>query len=345
MYKKTTLRDVAKIAGVSTQTVSRVINDHPDVSDETRLKIQDIINDLGYSPNIIARSLSRGKTNTLGIVGFRLDFFGSSSVLMAVERKARELGFSMLLTLLNEIDDLDVDFILENLVSRQVDGLIWTVPGKLDEANFIMQKTRELPIPVVILNHNPDERHNFVCLDNCYGGKIATQHLLDEGYRQVGIITGPSGWWESEERAKGWREALGYADPWSVPADLVEEGDWSSQSGEKAFNNLIEKNPQINAVFACNDQMALGAYRAAQKRGMDIPSDIGLIGFDNIPEAAFFTPPLSSVNQNCWDLGAGAVTRLMELLKNPKAEKGSVIWVKPQLVVRESSLRKDHSLA
>ncbi len=343
MNHKVTLKDVAKEAGVSTQTVSRVINNHPDVSEATRQRIKAIVSKLGYSPNIIARSLIQGKTHTLGIVGFGLEYYGSSSLLMGIESKASELGYSVLLTLLNELDDPRMDQILNHLVSQQVDGLIWTVPARKNEEDILSEKIRNTSFPVIILNKDAAPGDNLVNLDNRYGGRLATQHLLDQGYQKIGIITGPPTWWESEERVEGWKETLGLAQNDPGTERLMVHGSWTSQSGEEALNELLAKSPDIDAVFVCNDQMSLGAYRAAHKLGKRIPEDLGLVGFDDIQEAGYFSPPLTTVHQNRRDLGALAVTRVMELIRDPKKNKlpdQNVSWIIPSLVVRESSIRQ-----
>lgn len=342
MNKKLTLKDIAKIAGVSVQTVSRVVNDHPDVSEDTRKKVQDLISELGYSPNIIARSLIQGKTNTLGVVAFRLEFFGSSNLLMGIERKASELGFSLLLTLLNEYDVEKMDIVFEQLISHQVDGLIWTVPGREDTVKLVSEKINNAPIPVVIINKNPLPGDTVVCLDNRHGGRLATQHLLDQGYHKIGIITGPSNWWESAERVKGWKEVLGLIQNDAEAKRLTACGDWTSQSGETALYELLKKSPDIDAVFACNDQMCLGAYCAAHKLGLRIPEDLGIVGFDDIPESGYFSPPLTTVHQNGWGLGALAVSHVSDLINNPKKRKetdSNISWISPHLVIRESSIR------
>lgn len=343
MSKKVTIKDVAKIAGVSAQTVSRVVNNHPDVSDETRSRIQKIVDELGYSPNIIARSLIQGKTNTIGVVAFRLDYFGSNSILTAIERRAAKLGYSLLLTLINDLDESKTDPVLNQLLSRQVDGLIWTLPWKQDTSDSLSLKTKKLPLPVVLLNRKSFPGDTVVCLDNRYGARLATKHLKSNGYKNIGIITGPTDWWESDERYKGWCEELNFQ-PHSPQAEcLTEIGDWTPQSGEDAMYRLLEKSPEIDAVFVCNDQMGLGVYRAAGKIGLRIPEDLGVVGFDNIPETEFFSPSMTSIDQHSNDLGGMAVNQIIAHIsdqKKTKEEPLSPFWVKPELVIRESSRRK-----
>lgn len=338
--QKVTIKDVAKAAGVSTQTVSRVINNRPDVSSETRKHVQTIIENLGYAPNVIARSLSRGRSNTLGVVGFGLEYFGSSEVLTGIERKSSELGFSLTLSLLDKFESPRVDQILSSLLSRQVEGIIWAVPGIDQILEWLSGKFENVSVPVVFMNKFQSGRDVVVSMDNRLGGAMATEHLLDQGYRRIGIITGPSNWWEAQQRLAGWQETMnqtGYEDL----EDLIIEGDWSAASGEIGLHNLLAKSPYIEAVFACNDQMALGALQAARRLSLNVPQDIGLVGFDDIPEAAYFYPTLTTVRQDLRTLGALAVERMCDLIQAHQSEEISVpglSWVRPRLIVRRSSI-------
>lgn len=189
--RKVTMKDVALAAGVSTQTVSRVINNRPDVSAETRARVQDAVSHLGYAPNIIARSLIQGRSNTLGVVGFGLELFGPTRVLAGIESKANDLGFSLLLSLLDRFDPGRVGSILNDLLSRQVDGIIWAVPGYVGSSEWLTPALERIPAPIVYLNRSQNPDQEIVAMDNRHGGKLAVEHLLGQGYRRVGIITGP----------------------------------------------------------------------------------------------------------------------------------------------------------
>jgi LacI family transcriptional regulator len=338
--QKVTIKDVARAAGVSTQTVSRVINNRPDVSSETRKHVQNVIENLGYAPNVIARSLSRGRSNTLGVVGFGLEYFGSSEVLTGIERKSSELGFSLTLSLLDNFESSRVDQILSSLLSRQVEGIIWAVPGIDELLEWLSGKFENLSVPVVFMNKFQSGSDVVVSMDNHFGGVLATEHLLDQGYRRIGIITGPFNWWEAQQREAGWREVMQEAGIDDLD-DLVVEGDWSAASGEIGLHNLIAKSPHLEAVFASNDQMALGALQAARRLGLSVPQDLGLVGFDDIPEAAYFYPSLTTVRQNLRALGALAVERMCDLIQNQQREEKSIpglSWVRPRLIIRRSSI-------
>jgi DNA-binding LacI/PurR family transcriptional regulator len=336
------MKDVAVEAGVSTQTVSRVINNRPDVSPETRARVQDAISNLGYAPNIIARSLIQGRSNTLGVVGFGLELFGPTRVLAGIESKANELGFSLLLSLLDRFDPSRVGGIVNDLLSRQVDGIVWAVPGYVDNHEWLASALERISVPIVFLNRGQSPDQEIAAMDNRHGARLAVQHLLDQGYQRIGIITGPQAWWEAHEREVSWRLSLQEAGIEDVD-ELTASGDWSAASGEVGFQRLVAQAPDIEAVFASNDQMALGALRAAQRLGLRVPQDLAVVGFDDIPEAAYFYPSLTTVRQNPKALGALAVERMHRMIQAGQREESytpGMSWVKPRLIVRKSSLRR-----
>jgi len=337
--KHLTIRDVAKAAGVSTQTVSRVINERPDVASETRAHVKKIISELGYAPNIIARNLSRGRSNTLGVIGYGLEYYGSTSVLRGIERKANQLGYTLLLSLIDRVEPARVDQIVHELLSHQVEGLIWTVPGNITTFDWLSEKFSQVQVPFVQLNRSQSGNELIAAMDNRLGGRLATQHLLDQGYKRVGIITGPLRWWEAAEREAGWRSVLleiGVGNPDKYKTT----GDWNAASGDVGLQTLMIQAPDIDAIFVSNDQMALGALQAARRLGLTVPEDLGIVGFDDIPESAYFYPPLTTIRQNAHKLGALAVERISALIKlrdNIQTIKPSISWVQPRLVVRKSS--------
>lgn len=339
---KVTIKDVAKAAGVSTQTISRVINDRPDVSPDTRSRVQQVITDLGYAPNVLARSLSRGRSNTLGVVGFGLGYYGSTSVLMGIEQKSNELGLSFILSLLDRFEKERVDEIIRNLLARQVEGFIWAVPGINTNFLDLSQAALDIDLPIVFLNKEKRDHETVVAMDNRLGGYLATQHLIEQGYRRIGIICGPAEWWEAQQREQGWREAMQEAGCDDLE-NLKVEGDWSAASGEVGLHALIAKSPDIDAVFVCNDQMSLGVFQAARRMGLNVPQDLGVVGFDDIPEAAYFYPTLSTVRQNAVTLGALAVEQISKSIQahqNGEEFYPNVSWVRPRLIVRKSSVRE-----
>ena len=338
--QQVTISQVAREAGVSLQTVSRVINNRQEITPKTREHVQEVIKRLGYQPNAIARSLSQRRSQTLGIVTSGLEYYGPSHVLVGVEQAANQQGLSILLNLLPQPESEDVGPIINNLTSRQVEGIIWAVPEISNNRAWVPEVLPQLSVPVIFLSAQPRDRLNVVEIDNRYGGYIATQHLLERGYRKVGLVAGPLTWWAARERQRGWQEALTAAEvPFSDSQVVV--GNWSAESGERGLYELLEKYPDVQAVFACNDQMALGLMRAAQRLGKRIPEDLAVIGFDDTPESAFYSPPLTTIRQDLSQVGQVAVQTFLQIREaeqrgelNPPPE---VILLQPQLVVRESS--------
>lgn len=339
--KNVTIKDVARVADVSTQTVSRVINNRPNVAPDTRDHILQVIAELGYAPNIIAKSLSSGRSHTLGVIGFGLEYYGSTSVLRGIEQKAHEIGFSIILSLLDGYEVDRVDHILRELLARQVEGIIWSIPGIGKDLKGLTRKFTEAEIPIVFLNKEQTGTNMVVAMNNRLGGQLATQHLLDQGYRRIGIITGPAGWWEAHQRTLGWQETLAHTGLSDLERCRV-EGDWSPRSGEVGLQRLLKQVPDLEAVFVSNDQMALGVLQAARQLGVSVPQELGVVGFDDVPEAAYFFPTLTTIRQNARKLGALAVEKLYDDLRNKEDGEGAsreTTWVEPRLIVRDSSQR------
>jgi len=338
--KRVTIKQVATEARVSTQTVSRVLNNRPDVAPETRNRIQTIIKKLGYHPSHIARSLIRGRSYTLGVVGFGLEYFGPSQTLSGIEKQANELGFSLILYLVRDPNNHNVKKIINNMISHHVEGIIWAVPEIGKNRDWIREHSSFCSVPIIFLTMQPDDNQPIVAVDNRKGGLIATRHLLEQGCRNIGIITGPLNWWEARQRKLGWQDAFeekGLA----VMDDLVFEGDWSPSSGEKGIIKLLKKKALIDGLFVCNDQMALGALKGAREMGKKIPDDLAVVGFDDIPEAAFFYPPLTTVRQDLVELGHSVVQELGSIIEisrqTKKIVKPKTVLLQPELIIRESS--------
>ncbi len=339
--KRVTITQVATEAGVSTQTVSRVINYHQNVAPETRQRVLQVIDRLGYQPSNIARSLIQGYSGTLGVVGYGLEYFGPSRTLSGIEQQANELGYSLLLSLMRQPEKNDVEQVLRDMLSRYVDGIIWAMPEIGNNRDWIQQGTPQLSVPIVFLSMEPHPNLSVVAVDNRSGGRMATEHLLDQGYLTIGLITGPLDWWEARQRQLGWQDALKEA---CTEDHLVVEGDWTAESGERGLRQLLEQRPDMDAVFVCNDQMALGALQAARQMGIRVPEDLALVGFDDIPESAYFYPPLSTVRQDMVELGRCAVRELGCIIEASQQGRAVVeprtILLQLQLIIRESSVRE-----
>jgi DNA-binding LacI/PurR family transcriptional regulator len=340
--KRPTIKEVAKVAGVSTQTVSRVINDRPDVAPETRERILITISELGYQPSALARSLIQQRSYTLGVVTAGLKHIGPSRTLNGITSAAEEAGYSLLLKELPRYDTEDVVPIFQGLLSHHVDGIIWAVPEVGENRNWVSQQSLDLKVPIVFLAMEPKENLSTASIDNYLGGRIAISHLLEQGYRCIGHISGPLDWWEARQRVAAWKDALSDAGL-EARAEHCVEGNWSPASGGLAIEKLFDQYPEMDAVFVANDQMALAVVQAACQRGLKIPEDLGIVGFDNIPESAFFYPPLTTIEQDQQAVGKVAVEETIKMIESGWQELAPTelksIKLAPTLVVRQSSLR------
>jgi LacI family transcriptional regulator len=352
--RRATIKEVAQAAGVSTQTVSRVLNDRPDVSPETRERVRSVITTLGYSPNALARSLIQGRSNTIGVVSYGLSYYGPARILTGVERRANEIGYSMQLSLLRRPETNRGEEIFQNLLDRQVDGIIWAVPEIGTNREWLAEQIRTLSVPVVAIHMQPIPGVPMVAIDNREGGRLATKHLMAQGYQRIGIITGPESWWESQQRELGWRDAMqaaGFTD-----LDMLKAvGDWYPSSGSYGLEQLLARVPDLEAVFACNDPMAVGALQAARRLGRQVPENLAVVGFDDVPEAAYYFPSLTTIRQPLLELGAHAVEMLSRIFSEsreiaagnepaalfgtPERDRSQLhqVWLPPQLIIRDSS--------
>ncbi len=336
-----TIAQVAREAGVSTQTVSRVINNRQEITPETRQHVQEIIERLGYHPNVLARSLSQRRSHSLGVAAAGIEYFGPSRTLLGIDQAAERLGFSIVLSLIHHPENGDVEKVFHNLISRQVEGIIWQVPEIGNNRAWLHKEVQRHSTPVIFTDTHPDKKLNTIMIDNYAGGRLATEHLLSCGYRNIGLISGPQKWRSAQERQRGWADALKAAHC-EVDERRIVEGDWTPGSGERGFQRLVETFPEMEALFVCNDQMALGVYQAAWQGGRRIPQDLAVVGFDDIPEAAYFSPQLTTVHQDLYELGSQAVEALSKVLEAERSgesrDERQNLVLKPQLIVRQSSL-------
>jgi LacI family transcriptional regulator len=338
---RTTIADVARTAGVSKATVSRVFAGQTKyVREETRQRVLKAVDELGYHPSNAARSLKSKRSFTLGIVGYGLEYFGPSCTLSGIEREASELGYTVLLHLIRQPETNNVEQLLKKMNSRYVDGIIWAVPEIDENRVWLKNKTLGPSVPIVFLSMEPQPDLFIVTVDNHSGGLVATRHLIAQGCQNIGLITGPLDWWEARQRKLGWQEALESVGL-SSKESFATEGNWSAASGEQGLTQLLARHPEIDGVFACNDRMALGALKAARRLGRRTPEDLAVVGFDDIPDAAYFHPSLSTVRQDMVELGRRAVRELdkeMEASRNDVPLNPKTILLQPELIVRESSL-------
>lgn len=340
--KRITIHQVAKEAGVSRQTVSRVINSRPDVASETRKRVKKVIKRLGYQPSAIARSLSQQRSYSFGIVTSGLKYIGPSRTLNGITEKAEELGYGLLLKELLTFETNDVHYLIQWLLARQVDGIIWAVPEVGENRCWIDTQLPELSVPTIFLTMEPRKDIPVVSVDNYHGGRVAVEHLMSLGRKNIAHVSGPLAWWEARQRKKGWEDVLA-ENGFSVTSQHWEEGTWGPGSGERAIRKLIESFPDMDAVFVGNDQMALGVMQNASQEGIQIPDDLAVVGFDGIPDSAYYWPPLTTVYQDQYQLGCTAVGELVRLVEQSREEEGEIeirpeqIMIEPELIIRQST--------
>jgi LacI family transcriptional regulator len=304
--------------------------------------VQTVIEELNYRPSALARSLIQQRSYTLGVVTAGLRFIGPSRILSGITKAAEEQGYSLLLKELPEFDTTNLTPIFQALHDRHVDGIIWAVAEVGDNRNWISYRSLETSIPIVYLAMEPRQDIPVVSIDNFLGAQMAVRHLLQQGYEHIGHVTGPLDWWEAHQRMEGWEAVL--AEAHMKPAsDHWAEGNWSSASGAQAIEKLLLQYPEMDAVFVGNDQMALGVMQVAAQKGLRIPEDLGVVGFDDIPESAFFFPPLTTIQQDQYRIGKVAVEQIIHIIESSlemfEPERSHSFVLSPKLVVRQSSLR------
>jgi DNA-binding LacI/PurR family transcriptional regulator len=325
------MADVARTLGLSHQTVSRVLNDHRSVRPDTRARVLKAIEELGYRRNPAARALVTRRSHTLGVVSFDTTLYGPASTVFAVEQAAGEAGYFVSVVSLKQITEDAVGEAIERLTTQSVDGIVVVAPLRSAAAALSAIGTE---LPAVIVEGGSAPGLASVYVDQATGARLVTRHLLDRGATTVWHVAGPSNWIEAENRVVGWREELKRA---GVSVHKPMRGDWSPRSGYEAGRRLA-RGKRLDAVFVGNDQMALGLLRAFHEAGIRVPEDVLVAGFDDVPEAAYYTPPLTTVRQDFATVGRRSVELLLEqVASGPSARRQSV--VAPELVVRQSTAR------
>ncbi|MEV0606023.1 LacI family DNA-binding transcriptional regulator [Polymorphospora rubra] len=322
------MTDVARLAGVSHQTVSRVLNGHPNVREQTRLRVQAAIAEIGYRPNPAARALVTGRSRVIGVVAQNTTLYGPASLLAALEQEAAEAGFAVSVGSVRNLDHGSISAVVERHLAHRVAGIVLIAP--VESAGEALER---LPrdIPLVTIDGDPNRPVSLVTVDQVAGARQATRHLLEAGHRTVWHVSGPSDWFDSVGRIEGWREALraaGAEVPPLVPAD------WSAAAGYRC-GQMLARMPEVTAIFTANDHLALGVLRALHEHGRSVPAEISVVGFDDVPEAAYFIPPLTTVRP---DFGAVARASLELLLTQIESGGDRALrqTIAPTLVVRDS---------
>ena len=328
---RVTIKDIAREAGVSVTTVSRVLNNKADVSDKTREKVLKIIDRLNYNPNSIARGLVMNKTYTIGLIVPDISNAFFAEIAKAIEDELREYGYSVIFFNTDNDKDREKESI-DLLRSKQVDGLIGACSHDSKDEVLALGKAG---FPIVQIDRLVDDSQiPSVIIDNILSGYEATEYLIKKGHRRIAHITGALDTNTGIRQAEGYRKAL---QEYGIEIDeeLVMEGDFSQESGYLAMKEILERNKDLTAVFAGNDMMALGAYRAIYAAGLKIPEDISIIGHDDFTLASLVSPALTTMQQPIYKIGKVAASLLIDIIKGKKNKEGLIV-VNTSLIERSS---------
>jgi DNA-binding LacI/PurR family transcriptional regulator len=318
--------DVAALAGVSAQTVSRVANGLSNVDEQTRERVLSAMQVLGYQRNSAARALALGRFHMLGVITFDLSAHGNARTLAAISRAAQVAGYSVNVAVLDRQTEDAVQKALSQLAGQAVDGVVVIEAQILDR-----QGLRLAPgVPLVVADGNPD---GFTSVDNnqAAGAAAATKHLLDLGHRSVWHVAGPQDSFSARRRATAWHATLKEA---GAPVPPLQLGDWTAASGYRIGRELALRD-DVTAIFAGNDHMALGLMLALREAGIDVPGQVSVVGFDDLPESAYFLPALSTVHQDFEEIGRQCVSLLLAQIDGETSQR--MVSVPPELVIRASS--------
>lgn len=323
------IRDVAALAGVSYQTVSRVLNDSANIKASTRERVEDAISQLGYRPNQAARALVTSRSRTIGVLSAESkSHYGPTTAINSIEQAARDAGYRLSITNINSSDYASIKGGLDYLLGQAVEALVVIAP---QVRVFDVIAELSVTVPFVTLESTGRDPRHSLSVDQITGARLATRHLIDLGHTEILHISGPQDWIEAEARMQGFVEEINAADL-RMRAPIL--GDWSAHFGYYAGLELLRFR-DFTAVFAGNDQMALGFMHACRDMGLDVPGDISIIGFDDIPESAHYPPPLTTVRQNFAELGRRAVSHLLAELGGLQPTSHDPIPA--ELVVRAST--------
>ncbi len=322
------MADVARLAGVSHQTVSRVVNEHASIRPETRERVVRAIAQLGYRPNTAARALVRGRSGMVGIVTASGGLFGPRSAQQGVGVAARAAGYAVASVDLPDVTAEALAAAVDDLARAGVEGVV-VVAGH--DAAVDVARSRPGRLPVVVVEGDLSRTPMSVGVDQVAAASAAVEHLVDLGHRRVDHVAGPADWAEARARVEGWRAAARRTGV-AAPAPVV--GDWSAASGHEA-GRALAADPDVTAVFVGNDQMAVGLLHAMHEAGRAVPQEVSVVGFDDIPEAAFLAPPLTTVHQDFGGVGQQALTLLSAAIRGERLPPVSLLPAR--LVVREST--------
>jgi DNA-binding LacI/PurR family transcriptional regulator len=329
--RQATLVDVARRAKVSYQTVSRVINGHPNVAPATRERILGAIEELNYLPNAAARNLVTRRSRTVGIVSYGSTYYGPAQMVTHIEASFRAREYGLTLSTLPEMTLAALHAAILELRGRFVDGIVMITPLANLETREIQALCRN--VPFVMIDIALGEPLPSVVIDQRSGGMLAARHLLTLGHRELAEIRGPRDWSAAAQRHEG---LIAVLDEAGLTPTMSVEGDWTAASGYAAAGRILDAGAPFSGLFASNDQMALGAMRALRERGLGVPEDVSIVGFDDLPESAYFEPPLTTVHQDFASLGRESAAYLNDLIDGRPTPLMQHVLV-PELVVRRST--------
>lgn len=332
--RRVTIKEIAAITGVSMQTVSRVINKRPDVSPATRKLVEAAIEEHGFRPSAVARSLVQRRSRMLGVIAAGLEYVGVGQTVTAIADEAEAHGYSIILKELTSFEAPDALVVTDLLLEHSVEGVIFAAPQMTDNVRTFQQQLPPARPPFVFLKADPSSGFTTVGIDNRLAAKHATEHLLALGRRRIAHLAGPLEWREARDRRDGWIDALAEA---GLATGPTASGDWLAQSGAVAFEAILDQNPNIDALFASSDLMALGAFQVAHRRGIRIPDDIAVVGFDGLDESALFTPSLTTLRQPLREMGRAAVRELVASMDGETDAEVKTLWLETELILGESA--------
>lgn len=329
--KPTTINDVAARAGVSYQTVSRVINHHPSVSKTALERVREAIDALNYQPSNAARHLATQRSNIIGVVSYGTIHYGPAQMLVSLEHAAQSSGYTLSNINISNLTISEISAAIQTLRRQRVDGLILFAP-LIGIAHADLEGICA-DLPLVITDAEPQPGRAVASIDQFTGGRLAAQHLIQLGHRQIALLSGPLTWYDALLRHQGWLSALQQA---GLTPIATMESDWTPASGYRATTKLLEAGRPFTGLLVANDQMALGALRALHENGFSLPRDVSVVGFDDIPEAAFLEPPLTTVRQDFGALARRSLDQLKACIANPNETRHLTMLV-PELIARAST--------
>jgi len=329
--KRVTMHEVAIRSGVSSQTVSRVINGDVHVSKKTRQQVLDVIDALNYRPNRAAQSLVTNQSNIIEVITFGANHYGPAQTLTNIQLEAQTLGYNLIYSSIVNTSRDEIVHALNSLSGRLVDGIILITPVLGATYQELITACRGTPF--VQVDNEQGSSSPSVVINQVEGSRMAMQHLIELGHTQISEISGPDTWFAAKSRIEGWHRAL--SDAGLQPGKRI-EGNWTAAGGYQAAQALLNSGTNFTALVVGNDQMAVGAIYALQERGLRVPTDVSVVGFDDIPESAYFRPALTTIRQDFRVLGRQAVEYLVALIKDPETPVHQRV-LQTQLIVRNST--------